>query len=264
MTHRAPLASLLTAICLVAGAAGAHAADRTATQSGNGLSVDTPCARHVTISPDPGLHGQVTITATADHAEELDRLVFETNGTARISTGHQSCWQPGVFSNFSPTLEITVRVPANFPIAVDESGAGRYAIGPVGGKLSLDLSGAAQVQADQAEALSIDLSGAGTVDVAHTSGPARIDISGHGKITIADAAIPALSLDISGAGAFSIAHGQVGTASLNDSGVGAIRLDAVVGTASVDVSGAGTVHLAKLTGALHKDVSGIGTVTVGD
>ena len=71
-------AKLACAALLACAAAGAHAATRGTTLTGTGFSIDSPCAHHVDIEPDPSLHGTVAITATAQHQEELDHLVFET------------------------------------------------------------------------------------------------------------------------------------------------------------------------------------------
>jgi hypothetical protein len=239
----------------------AWAASREAVVAGDALAIDSPCARLVTIDPDPGLSGKVVISAVADHQEELDRLVFETHGEAQIGTNDQGCWRP---ADFSPTLEMRIRVPAKMKLSIDESGAARYRIGAVGGALTLDLSGAASLQAEQATGLTVDLSGAGTVAVGHAEGEAHLDLSGHGRITIADANLANVTLDLSGAGQVVVAHGQIGNAALDTSGFGSVEIGAVVGSATVDISGAGTVHFAKVTGALSKDVSGIGAVRVGD
>ena len=53
--------------------------------SGSALEIDTPCAKQVTIEPDPGLQSSITVSAVADNQQELTQLDFEGTGTtARI------------------------------------------------------------------------------------------------------------------------------------------------------------------------------------
>jgi hypothetical protein len=255
------LAAVLTVCCWQA----AHAASRDVSLAGDGLSVDSPCARHVDIRPDPALHGQVAVTASADRQEELDRLVIDTRrGRAQIHTVEQGCWRPALDFSFTPTLTLVVRVPVAMPIAIDESGAGEYTIGDVGGGLELDLSGAAKVGAQHAADFATDISGDASVTVAKAEGKGAISISGHGSVAVGEARMPALSVDLSGAGSVSIGNGHIGHATLDESGFGSIRIGGEVDDAKVDLSGAGSVHFAKVNGALEKDVSGAGNVSVGD
>jgi hypothetical protein len=262
-TNILPSTLLIAAFVLIGNTA--EAASRSATLTGPSLSIDTPCARHLTITPDTALNGQVAISATADHQEELDRLIFDSSdGKVAIRTVKAGCWRPLVSFSFSPTLELAIRVPAGMALAVDESGTGSYTIGAVGGALDLDLSGSATLDAETVTALKAALSGDGAVTIGQVAGKTSIDIPGHGTVKIGSAQIPALNVDLSGAGNVSITGGQVGTATLDASGFGNIRIGAEVGDATVDISGAGRVHFNKVSGALKKDISGAGTVTVGE
>jgi hypothetical protein len=241
----------------------AHAAGLDTRLNGSSLSIATPCARQIEIRPDPALHGQVTIHAAADHQEELDRLLLDTQGSARVHTKPSGCWQPTPHGEFTPTLAFLIVVPVGFPLAIDESGAGSYAIGPVGGPLALDLSGAVQLRDARATTLDAALSGADTLTLARVDGDAHVDLSGQGQLTIDDAVIPKLSIDLSGAGAVALSRGHVDRANLSTSGAGQIHVGATIGDADVDVSGMGSVRLATVTGRLQKAVSGMGTISVG-
>jgi len=252
---------ILLLLAVLATPVAARAASTEALLLGAGLSMDTPCARHVAIMPDPALHAMSAIRATADHQEEIDRLLMESRDQVRIRTRPDGCWQTPLQT--ARTLDIVVRVPAAYPLAIDESGAGAYTIGAVGGPLSLDLSGAADITAATAAQLNIDISGSGSVTVAQAQGPASIDISGHGRVAIAQATLPSLSANLSGAGALAITAGTVGKLSVDSSGVGSIQIGATVGDAQLDISGLGSVHIAHLTGSLQKEVSGLGTVSIG-
>jgi hypothetical protein len=252
---------LALALALLATPVAARAATTQALLLGAGLSIDAPCARHVAITPDPALHGMSAISATADHQEEIDRLVMHSHDKVEIRTRPDGCWQTPLHSE--PTLDIVIRVPAAYPLAIDESGAGDYTIGAVGGPLSLDLSGAAKIAAAASGQLNIDISGSGDVSIAEAQGPAAIDISGHGHIAISQATLPSLSANLSGAGAVAIKAGTVGKLSVESSGVGSVEIGATVGDAQLDISGLGSIRIARLTGSLQKEVSGLGTVSVG-
>lgn len=261
MLPKTCLAALLIGCALQA----AHAAGREVLLPGASLSVDSPCARHVDIRADPALHGQVAVTASADHQEELDRLIVDTaRERVRIHTVPQGCWRPALDFSFTPTLTLVVRVSAEAAIAIDESGAGDYDIGDIGGPLDLDLSGAAKVRAGRATDLTTDISGDASVIVTAAEGRGSIGISGHGSVVVNQARMPALHIDLSGAGSVSIGIGHVGHATLSESGFGTVRIGGDVDDAKVDISGAGSVHFAKVNGSLEKDVSGAGSVTVGE
>lgn len=250
------------ALAATLAATGATAATRQATLAGSSLAVDTPCARQVDITPDPALHARITVQADALHQEELDRLVMEDGVTARIRTRRGGCWQ-AEDGQFRPTLALTIHVPPALALAVAESGAGRYAIGPVGGALTVELSGVADISAADVVRLTVDLSGSGKIAIDQVEGPATVDISGHGTVQVGHAAMPHAAVALSGVGDFTIGSGQVGSVTVENSGVGHVGIGAAVGNAKVEMSGAGSIHFSSISGTLQKDVSGLGDVSVG-
>ena len=160
----------------------ARAATLSATLTGAGLSIDSPCARSVDITPDSALQSQAVVVATADHQEEIDHLLLESTAKARIHTHPGDCWRDGAFSQ--PTLTLSIRVPATYPLTVDESGFGRYTVGAIGGTLSVDLSGATEITDKWATFLQADISGSGNLHIGRADGPTSISLSGHGDITV--------------------------------------------------------------------------------
>ena len=252
--------ALTTALFVVASAAGARAATSSATLDGSGLSIDSPCAITVVVTPDSALHGQAVIQATAEHQEEIDHLLLESRGTARVHTHPGACWREGF--SFQPTLALAIRVPAAYPLTVDEAGFGHYTVGALGAPLSLDLSGAAEITDASATSVQADISGNGSLHIARADGPAHISLSGHGDITVDQATMPTFSVDLSGAGHITIGAGHIGRANLETSGAGHMQIGAEVDDAHVDLSGVGSVHFDKVNGQLTKDVSGFGSVTV--
>ena len=233
--------------------------------AGSSLQIDTPCARQVTIEPDAGLQGSVTISASADNQQELSQLVLESaRSAARIHTGPHDCWKPEPNSPFTPTLQMVLHVPTGIPLDIDEGGAGRYTIGAVGGPLKVDISGDARLDDERATSLALSLSGNGSMNLGSSNGDAQIDISGHGDIMLGNATIPTLKLSMSGAGNLVVKAGTIGLAGVDVSGMGSVRAGATVQDADVDISGSGSVHFASVRGRLQKDVSGMGSVQVGE
>ncbi|MGI4745216.1 MAG: GIN domain-containing protein [Janthinobacterium lividum] len=264
MPFRHVLSTMLAILTMSTLSTHALAFERAQTLTGDRLSIDSPCARHVDIQPDAALHAEIVVHATADHSEELAQLLFDTQDGARIHAGSARCWRPDSSGSFTPTLTLTIRVPSRTPLSIDEAGAAEYAVGAVGGALRLDLSGSVTLVDAQVAALDAQISGFGRVAVARAQGEAHVDLSGAGSLAIDDADLPVLSASVSGAGHVTVAHGQVGRTTLDISGAGGIRIDAVVDSATAEVSGLGKIRLARVTGTLRKDISGIGTVTVGD
>ena len=264
MPSRRVLPTMLAILAMPILSAHASALEREQTLTGDRLSIDSPCARHVDIQPDPVLHGQIAVHATADHAEELDQLLFDTRDGARIHVGPTRCWRPGSSRSFTPTLTLTIRVPSQMPLTIAEAGAANYAIGAIGGPLRLDISGDVTLLDAEVAALDAQLSGASRITVARARGEAHVDLSGAGSLAIDQADLPVLAASVSGAGHIIVAHGQVGRTTLDISGIGGIRIDAVVDSATAQVSGLGSIRLARVTGALRKEISGVGTVTVGN
>ncbi len=258
-TRHLLLAGLIVTTAALCGAA--QAATLSTTLQGTGLSVDSPCARSVRITPDAGLHGQVVIETTAEHPEEIDHLLLESGRTARVHTHPGSCFQ--ATPSTAPTLTLSVRVPPGVAVRIEESGVGQYTVGQVGGTLTLDLSGAAEISDEAVTALQATISGAGAVRITRADGPGHVDISGHAQVEVAQASMPLLTLDLSGAGRLHVASGHIGKAKLTSSGAGSIDFGADVDAAQVDLSGMGSVRFAKAPGQIEKDVSGLGSVVVG-
>ena len=232
------------------------------TGNGTSLAVDSPCARQVTIDPDPSLSGQVMVDATADNPQELAQLVLSSGDAVKLRGPTDQCWRPDGSFSFEPTLAIHIRVPPHFAIGIDEGGSGDYRVGAAGA-LSVDFSGSGKLQAESATALSVDLSGSGQLAVAHLDGAAHAEISGSGAIDVGAGALPTLDLDISGSGGFRLGAGSIGKLKVDTSGSGKVRVDGTVGDASLDISGSGNVDIAKLTGSISQQVDGSGTVRIG-
>ncbi|MEJ0046584.1 MAG: DUF2807 domain-containing protein [Rhodospirillales bacterium] len=255
------LRALPFAFFLFAGTAAAEQRHMTAT--GTSFGVASPCARQVTIDPDPTLSGQVTIDATADNPQELAQLAFSGSGdAAKLRGPTDRCWRPDENIRFEPTLTIHVRVPPNFAVAIDESGSGDYRLGTIGA-LAVDFSGSGRLQAAAITTLSVDMSGSGQLSAARVDGAVHAEISGSGAIDIAGGTLPALDLDISGSGGFRLGAGSIGKMNVDTSGSGKVQIGGTVGDAKLQLSGSGSVDIAKLTGSMSQEVEGSGTVRIG-
>lgn len=249
--------------CALLLSAAAHAEALTLSATGPRLAIDSPCAREVDVTVDPNLHGQARLEAEAANQGELAQLVFDSGEAARLHISGPECWSHDYNGGFSPTLVVRLSVPQGFAVAVTESGAGTYHIGPTGGALTLDISGAAKVTAESATSLDADLSGEADISVAHAAGNAHLELSGAGRIAIGNASIIHMNIDMSGNGAVTLNGGSVKKADIDVSGNGTVNLSATIGDARVDVSGNGDISLAHVTGTLSKEIDGQGNVRVG-
>ena len=247
-------------------AAPAFAAARVLTAPGTMLAIDSPCARQVTVTPDAPAGGGITVNATADNQEELDRLQLINHPTPKLTVPNSianRCWRPTFSLMFKPTLVLDVHVPPSSPISIDESGEGEYAVGNINAALTLDLSGAAQVKAGNVGAFSVDISGSADVTVAQADGPVQAELSGNGSLDLAHVSANSASLELSGRGAVNVRTGSIAKLTLSASGVADVTIGATVGDATIDISGVGSVKIAKVTGSLQKDISGMASVDVG-
>jgi len=295
-----------TALALIAatlGTAAAHAATRNLAIDASSLTVDSPCARAVTITPDPALSGHIDVLATADHPEELAQLELTHDAGARLGLPNgQNCWPSGILTtHFTPTLTLSIRVPASFPLSIDESGSATYGIGAVGA-LNLDLSGDAHVSVAAATDIKADISGSGDVSIASAHGALRLDQSGSANFNVAGGMLNAAKLELSGSGNVALSPVTIGDLALDNSGSAhlalasgvnratlelsgsgdvdlnapnlanlvldssgsaTVRVKGNVGTAVLDLSGSGDVWLGHVTGSLTKNSSGSGTIHIG-
>ena len=250
----------LLSLCLVAGAARAESRHLEAT--GASLAISSPCARNVTIQPDPALHGKFVLDAQAEHPEEIARLLFDNGSTAKLHISTHSCDGSYFGVGAQSTLDLTIHVPPASDLTIEESGGARYTVGAVG-KLALDISGGVQLEAASTADVALSLSGGAEIKIGQSRGNMKVDVSGGGDIHIDQATLSALTLSLSGGGNFVLGGGTVDRVSLEVSGAGSVNIGAPVVDATVSMSGAGAVHIARVTGKLTKDIDGIGAVDIG-
>jgi hypothetical protein len=253
------------AAALLAIPAAARAETRQMAQPGTSLAVASPCARAVTIMPDPTLSGRVVLDATADHPEEIAQLRFDAEGkTAKLRGPRERCWTPEGDDHFETTLRLALHVPAGMPVTIDESGGADYTLGAIGGSLTLNVSGGIKLRAAHVRTMTMDISGGADLTIEQLEGSLHAELSGGSKIRIDQATLSDMTLSMSGGGGLQLGGGSIGRFNLELSGAGAVGIGATVGDATISLSGVGDVKIAKVTGRLTKDVEGVGNVTVGE
>lgn len=257
----------------LAAALPAHAATKTETLSGTRLVLKLDCPVQVTIDPDPGLSGQISVEARAENKDELDNVHF-TGGDTALVEQHAHCADEGFHFGFSfnpfadvhvdeTSLKLAVKVPEGLPIELKVVRAGKYEIGDVGGPLKLDLSGASEVKAGRLSALDAVSAGAAAIEIEHLDGPGSIDLRGGGGVSIKHGKMPSLTLESRGAGALEVKGGQIGTLDVELAGAGAADIGAhVTGDANLKIMGVGAIEVKKVDGTVHKEVDGLGTIDV--
>jgi hypothetical protein len=254
---------VLPVLALSLAASPALAADRHLSADAGQLSIESPCAAKVTISPDASLNNRVEVDASAQNQQEVDQLELTSGHNAKLRITHRRCWEPDDNEAFEPTLALTIRVPNGMPLGVEESGSVTYRIGPVAGDLSLDLSGHADIQAERVKNLNTDMSGSGQLGVNEVTGNMNVEESGSAKLSIAKATSPDLNLELSGSGSVHVGSGSISRLKMEVSGSAPVEIDATVGDAMIDVSGSGDISVAKVTGNVMKSISGSGDVRIG-
>jgi hypothetical protein len=238
----------------------AQAASVHGVEQGARLGVGIACARQIDVVADPANTGQVVMDAVAANQEEIAQIVFTGGDTVRVKA-RGACWRGPDPNVFQPTLDITLHVPARFPLAIDAASSTNYHV-TVGGTLSFDQSGSGELDATHVTKLDMDVSGSGRTNVLDVAGPISLDLSGSGKIMIKHAESETVSAQISGSGHLSIPTGNIGRLTVDGSGSGDMTLGGIVGSVSADLSGSGGVSIGTLTGKLTQDVSGSGRVNI--
>jgi len=237
---------------------------------GNALAIATPCASSVTITPDPTLHGQMDIVATAPNKDEITELQTRSGATTYLSGAGSHCLgQSGCTETSAvcdglpnpPNLKLALTVPAGIAIAITETQGTDYDIADIGGSLSLNLSGSGDVNAASATSLNAALTGGGDAHIASVTGPIQATLSKSGDLDIANVASPTTNLTLNGDGDVNIAAGNVGllTAALSHDG----DLHAPdAASATLQLSADGDAELVNISGNLSATLTGDGDLSV--
>ena len=247
-----------TAVLLVS-AVSAQGAEKSWTVQGNALKITTPCAQSVDIQPGGEGH-RITVSATADHGEEIDQLKVMGGDPATIDVGGARCWLSGLLYE-RPTLTLTIIVPAGTNLDISDGGVARYGIGPLGGNLAMSFSGSGGVKAASAKDLALALSGAGSSEIGSVEGHLRARISGAGDLFIDHLHASSTELDLSGKGNVKAADGEAGALAAKVSGAGSISLPSA-STARLSASGSGDIALGSVKGIFDARLSGAGNLLV--
>lgn len=240
----------------------AMAAEKSWSLSGSALEVATPCAKQVDIVPAP--QGQeVSVSAVADHQEEIDALSVSGNGNG-VKVTRQGSRCPLSQSRGKQTLRLVITLPAGSDLLVREGGSGEYRVTVPLGRLDLRLSGSGGLTAAQVGGrLDAALSGSGGGVIAQMAGgDAAIRASGSGGMQVGGR-IGNLQVDLTGSGGVELA--AAGPAIFETSGSGGIRAESINGSLSFDATGSGGLKLGMISGD-HVNIrtSGDGGATIRD
>ena len=130
-----PIRHALTAVLLTVAVGTARAATLSATLNGSSLSVDSPCAASVTVTPDSALqgHGDVTVEQATMQTFRVD---LSGAGHIAINAGHIG--QARLETSGAGHMQIGAEVD---DAHVDLSGVGSVHFNKVNGQLTKDVSG---------------------------------------------------------------------------------------------------------------------------
>jgi hypothetical protein len=236
----------------------------------NALAIATPCASAVTINPDPALHGQVDIIATARNKYEITQLQSHGGATALLSgagshcLGASSCTETqSVCAGMpdDPTLKLTISVPENIALSITEAQGADYNIGDVAGPLTLDLSGSGDVSDAGATTLDATLTGSGDAHLASVTGPINATLADSGDLDIAEAAAPSANFTLNGDGDVNIAAGSLGALNATLSHDGDLHVPAAT-DAKLMLTADGDVVIGQILGYLDATLTGDGDLSV--
>ncbi|MCQ8277029.1 DUF2807 domain-containing protein [Acetobacteraceae bacterium KSS8] len=213
---------------------------------GRTLALVESCARHVSVTVDPGLSGRVALSADAANPQEIDQIgAAEKDGAARIGLkpGLQECWRPSENVRFKRTLVLSLRIPAGSDVSISESGFGDYALGAVGA-LTMEVSGLTMLTAES------------------VTGNVRLNMSGAGKVTLDRVDASRVAAELSGAGEFRVKDGRIGDLTVDDSGAATVSVTPAVENAKLSISGVGDIAVGGVRGQLTRSTSGLGRIVV--
>ncbi len=239
-------------------------------QATNLLAIATPCASAVTINPDPALHGQINITATARNKSEITQLESHGGAAALLSGAGSHCLGASACTETQsicagmpddPTLKLTISVPETIAIDITEAQGAEYNIGNVGGPLTLNLSGTGDVADAGATSLDATLTGSGDAHLATVTGPVNATLSARGDLDIDAAAAPSSNLTLNGEGDVNVSAGSLGALTATLSHDGDLHVPQT-GSATLMLTGDGDVDIDQIHGNLKATLTSDGDLSV--
>lgn len=192
-----------------------------------------------------GTGTQVTVNLNGPK-EIIDRVQFVKEGNG-VRLAEESGGTRGL-SWFSAQLDgVTgiVTMPSTMASTYDLSGLVDISTNNYQGKLSVDASGAVDVNLEDSVITdpSAELSGTGKISFGTIQGNANFDLSGAGKISAKSATLTRLDIDLSGAGEVNIDQGTITDASIKASGASKVSIPKPTGQIQQENSGASKIEL---------------------
>jgi hypothetical protein len=251
--------------------AGAYADTRT--MKGSGLSLTLTTEENTTIETDPGLSGAVRVVADAvDCLDAPEEGAGPGGGPVHISTA--SCG--------SDAGELTIMVPANFPVNVTVAGSGNVKAGDLMGPLHATLTSDGDLAVRHAGPVQLFIRGSGDVTLTSVDGPATIDVAGSGTVkllrlngplqytqhgsgdlAVAHIEAPSAQVDSAGSGDAVIAGGHVGALRVRLAGSGDFAMSGTLDSADLQAAGGGDIRVPRPSGQVVRHAAGGSTISVG-
>jgi hypothetical protein len=158
---------------------------------------------------------------------------------------------------------LTIRVPSDFPVAIDFGGKGDIRFGDLRGPIVAELRGDVGLTAGHLlGGLTLDIYNGGDVHIGALDGPTRLDSYGSGDVEISRIMSPTLQTIQSGSGDMSIGSGRIGEINATTSGSGDLAVAATIEHGQVTSVGSGDITLSRVSGDLTQTQTGSGDITV--
>jgi hypothetical protein len=265
-------AFIAVAVCLAGQGLAASALAETRTIEGSSLSLTLTGDDQTTIETDPGLtHG---IRVVADSVDCLAGSGGAGSG-GEISLASAACG--------SDLGQLTIMVPASFPVTINSMGSGNVNVGELYGPLNVALNSDGDLNVRRAGTLRLAVRGSGDATVRAVAGATDVEIDGSGEVKLfrvdgilavrqhgsGDLAIahiesPSADFDMASSGDTVVAGGHIGSLRVRTMGSGDFAMAGAIGTADLEAGGGGDIRVPHVDGPVTRRAMGGSSIVIGN
>ena len=237
---------------------------------GSSLSLTLTNGEDTIIETDPALTKGIRLVA--DNVDCLEASGQGGGGEIQLSTA--PCG--------SSAGQLTLMLPADFPLTLMLAGSGNVRAGSLQGPLKATLASDGDLNIQHANTLQLTIRGSGDATVQHLTGSAEIDVAGSGTVkllnmegplkyqqhgsgdlAIANISSPAVQIASAGSGDVVIAGGHIGALQVHVYGSGDFAMSGTLDTADLLAAGGGDIRIPQPTGTLQRRAIGGSSISVG-
>jgi hypothetical protein len=268
-----PGAMIAIAVAIAAQSITAPALADTRTIEGSKLTLTLTGDDQTTIETDPGLTHGIRVVADA-----LDCLAGPggsgTGAGGEISLASAACG--------SDMGQLTIMVPASFPVTINSMGSGNVNVGELYGPLNVALNSDGDLNVKRAGTLRLAVRGSGDATVRAVAGAADVEIDGSGEVKLfrvdgilkvgqhgsGDLAIahiesPLAEFEMASSGDTVVAGGHIATLRVRTAGSGDFAMAGAIDTADLQAVGGGDIRVPHIDGRVTRRAMGGSSIVIG-